>query len=579
MKIYSIFFFLNAFAFHFALAQIQAPDFLCVKGDSLFWELPVNTCGPFVSYDVFSATAEAGPYAQIATVTDPAQVSYFDLNPSGEQRWYFLQSNFNCPGEAALQSDTLDNQPPEVSPIRSVSVTGAGGEVEITWQASPSPEVFGYIIYRETGIGVLPIDTVFGATNYLDLGAQGDLQSERYFVNALDRCGNTSIFDAAHHTVFLGGEVVPCDQGILLNWNRYENWPNGIGAQEVWLAEDGGAPVLVETLDGTVDMHLVGGLTDGSDYVVFVRAIEAGTGAASNSNPISLTADIVQPTTDFILENVTVNPDNSVGLTWSWNTNAEITTVEVLSAPQNSGYGVVSSVPAVFPLQPVLQFEDMAAAPQSGQVFYQIQTIDECGEASASNFGATIFLAVSPITEQFNQLNWTAFNIENALVDEYDVYRIQDGAQVFVTSVAGTETEFVDDLSLGGSGAAATCYVIEARAATTGADGVPKAITSRSNVACIKQFIRVFVPNAFAPGGINQEFKPVIGFGEDIVDYEMEIFDRNGSRIFFTKDIDESWRGKKDGRKLPQGVYVYQISVTQADGELTVKKGRVLLIR
>ena len=30
-------------------AQILPPDFTCVRGDTLFWDLPVNNCGPFVS--------------------------------------------------------------------------------------------------------------------------------------------------------------------------------------------------------------------------------------------------------------------------------------------------------------------------------------------------------------------------------------------------------------------------------------------------------------------------------------------------------------------------------------------------
>jgi len=59
-----------------------------------------------------------------------------------------LQSDFNCPGEMVLQSDTLDNEQPEVAIITRATING--NSIELEWQASPSPEVSTYIIFRNT---------------------------------------------------------------------------------------------------------------------------------------------------------------------------------------------------------------------------------------------------------------------------------------------------------------------------------------------------------------------------------------------------------------------------------------------
>lgn len=566
--------------FHFQMswAQVAAPDFLCVRGDTLFWNIPTNTCGPFVSYDVYSSTNVNGPYTLIASLTNPTDDFYFDLNPGGEQRWYYLESNFNCPGEPVLQSDTLDNRPPEVSPIRSLKVQ-ADGSVILEWQVSPSPEVVGYIIYRETNLGAIPIDTVFGGTNYIDLGAQANDQSEIYFVNALDECGTSSIFDLGHRTILVGGTLVPCEQGIALEWNLYENWPNGIERQEIWLTEAGGMPILAETLDGTTSSFTLTGLNDGTVYDLHIEAFENSTGEQSISNTITFTADIVQPSTIFLLENVSVRPDNGVDLTWSWNTNAELSGGEILTAPQNSGYTVTSTFVPPNPLTEQVQFLDENSNPDLAQVYYRIQSIDDCGSAAPSTYGSTIFLTAISVSQNMNELSWTAFDIENATVDAYEIYRIENGGETFLTSLGSGETSFVDEFSPDNLTSPTLCYRVEAQGRTMTAAGMERPISSSSNVACVKQDIKVFVPNAIAPNGFNREFKPVIGFGQEVVDYEMEIFDRYGARIFLTTEIDEGWRGNKDGRQLPNGVYVYQITVTEADGTITERKGTLLLVK
>ena len=557
-------------------AQIEPPDFLCVSGDTLFWDLPVNSCGPFNSYEVWGSQSQGGPYVLLSSVTDPAQDFYFHVNPSGEQWFFYLLSNYDCPGQTALPSDTLDNRPPEISAIQSVSVVN--GNVLVTWEPSLSPEVFAYIIYRETPIGVVPVDTVFSGNTYLDANATPDMQQESYFVNALDQCGNTSIFDLKHSTVFLEGTLNPCRQSVELNWNLYQNWPNGIGEQQIWAGVNGAAPTLAETTGASSTSFEFKNLNDGDTYCLFVQAVEAGTGVVSRSNEICITADIVQAVKDFFIKNVTWTPGNLVEVTWAWNTNAEINEVQVLNSSQNAGYQPVNVQSPQLPLAPEATYLDGSAQPGAGSVFYKIQIRDDCDSLAFSTYGSTISLTGVSLPGNINELNWTGLDIQNAVANEYEIFKIVGGTAATIGTVNGSTTTFSDNIDPTNIADAQACYYVAAKANLTAPGGSLTAIQSRSNTTCVEQDVNILVPNAFAPEGFNQKFRPLIILG-DLVSYEMKIFDRYGQEVFASKVPDEGWNGKKGGKNLPQGAYVYQIRVTQSSGRVTEKRGTFLLIR
>lgn len=556
-------------------AQINPPDFLCMKGDSLFWDLPVNTCGPFVSYDIYVSDNAAGPFTLLSSVTDPAQTAFEHPNPAGDLQYYYLLSNFNCPGETQISSDTLNNRPPEVSPLNSVSVQG--GDVLLDWSPSPSPEVIGYIIYRRDPIGVIPIDTVFGnVTDYIDTNAEPDMESEGYFINALDQCDNTSIFDLEHTTVFLEGTVGNC--GIDLSWNRYQNWTGGILNQEIWIAENGGSPILVETLDNSTASYSFTDVNDGSNYCIFIQTYEAGSPATSISNEICLSGMFSQSVNDLYITNIDVQPDNTIVLDWSMNDNVLPLSLNIRRSNSMGTLDIIDTDMPTTPYPTNNQYSDLSADASSQPLSYDLQFEDICGNTLSAVAATSIHLTGNATGLNSNQLNWTPLVIDNLTVFEYRILRSTNGT----TSVAGTvntiNLSFDDVLDPSFSSSGTICYIIEAEGEVRRPDGTFINIVSHSNEFCIDQDLRIFVPNALAPGGLNQEFKPVILSG-NIASYEMQIYDRYGSLVFTAKNPDDSWKGKKDGRKLPQGVYVYRIYLVLENGQESEKRGNVLLLR
>lgn len=558
-----------------AQAQVFPPDFKCLRGDTLLWDLPTNTCGPFISYDIYRANDLAGPYTLIASVTDPSQTQFIDPNPSNETRWYFLRSNFDCPGQPVLSSDTLDNQPPETSPITVVTVVG--DFVEIAWQPSPSPEVFAFIVYRNTPAGDIPIDTVFSGFTYTDFGAKPHERSESYFVNPLDRCGNTSLFDVRHRTIHLKADTEPCRQEIMLHWNLYEGWQQGIEKQEVLVRVDNGTATMAATLAAQDTSFVFQILEDGRQYCFTIRSTAVGGAPVSISNEVCLVADVVQPARELRLINATVNPDSSVTLSWHWNTDAELSLVEVLRSDHDGDFAVVGTLTPNTPLDPQPNYTDFPPA-ESHPWYYRIRTTDPCDSTKLSSLATTVFIQGTTAGSGLNHLSWTAPQTEYVNVHTWDLFRTVSGATTRIATLPGNILSYDDPFEPGLSGELTACYYVVARAVVELPDGSQRQTSSRSNVACIDQMVRIHAPNAFAPDGFNQEFRVLLA-PERYQLFDLRIYNRYGQEVFHGSDPAHGWRGEFKGKELPQGVYVWSLRLRTETGEEIQRRGTVLLLR
>jgi gliding motility-associated-like protein len=110
-------------------------------------------------------------------------------------------------------------------------------------------------------------------------------------------------------------------------------------------------------------------------------------------------------------------------------------------------------------------------------------------------------------------------------------------------------------------------------------------VTDTVNVAfmsCIK--FDDYLPTAFSPNfdGINDEFGLMYNDRVEILDYTMEVFDRWGSPVFRSENINDRWDGTKNGEVVDLGVFVYVIEVTFLDDRETgfrVISGDVMVVR
>ncbi len=79
-----------------------------------------------------------------------------------------------------------------------------------------------------------------------------------------------------------------------------------------------------------------------------------------------------------------------------------------------------------------------------------------------------------------------------------------------------------------------------------------------SRVICIRNEVRIYVPNIFSPNGDGRldQFE-IKHYGVEILRWS--IYDRNGAICFETKDGDAQWDGTFNGKRVVEGVYVLVI--------------------
>ncbi len=92
--------------------------------------------------------------------------------------------------------------------------------------------------------------------------------------------------------------------------------------------------------------------------------------------------------------------------------------------------------------------------------------------------------------------------------------------------------------------------------------------------------LKSFFPNAFSPNqdGKNDCFAPQFSHLE-FVTYELSIFDRYGTLVFYSKDPSLCWDGYSRGKACPEGIFVYSLIFQNGECAETVLKGDLSLLR
>ncbi|MGZ4090120.1 MAG: T9SS type B sorting domain-containing protein, partial [Bacteroidia bacterium] len=97
---------------------------------------------------------------------------------------------------------------------------------------------------------------------------------------------------------------------------------------------------------------------------------------------------------------------------------------------------------------------------------------------------------------------------------------------------------------------------------------------------CVLEGFNFWMPNCFTPNNdkLNEVFMPK-GTAWVETNYQFEVYNRWGKRIFHTSDPYTGWDGKVDNLYDPSNVYYWRVSVTDNLDETHEMKGHVLLLR
>ncbi len=571
-----------------AVAQATLPaDLLCaqtlINGDvQITWGASAEGCGPFVEYEVWASnTGIAGPYSIIGTVPAIGTTTFTHVGADGTAvTWYYyVVAEYNCPGFTQTPSDTLDNLDPIAPQLDYVTVVG--GLSEIHWLPSPSSETNSYIIYRDIG-GFSPVATVYGrfTTVYTDITGDPTAGVETYTIAARDSCNNLGPFNNdAHHTIYLTVQQVDCSDELQLSWNEYDTWAPGVFEYQIWANRNGtGLSFIDDVLPGTTSYTMTG-IDDGDNICITVYALRADGTATSMSNEVCLDINIVAPSNYTVIRNATVNAPTQIVVEWYPDNTADLDAVSVQRSLDNIDFINLGTTPVDIPVPVIDTYTDNSIATNSVPFYYKIITFDSCGIEMPSGYVRTIAMQGNDNANFTNSLSWNAFEITNGTVQEYHLFRDDGAGFNLIATLPATTLSYLDDVSGFINLVDQFCYRIECQYRLTAPEnGADEILLSNSNVLCLEQGPRIYVPNAIVPGGVNTIFKPVIIYGTE-EGYSMQIFNRYGEVIFETQDINAGWDGTYDGSIVPMGTYGYVIIFTANNGAVITKKGNVTVVR
>lgn len=559
---------------------------------------PVTVCAgtgsgaTFTDYDIYVST-DGSTYTLLTSITNPAQTTYIDnVSSASGTLYYYLTTT--CGPVTSPTSVIIDSAPP-VAPVVSHVTVQTDNIVSMTWIPSASPETYGYIIYRADANGnFIPIDTIYVSDlppglsqTYIDQNASPALRSETYKVAAFDSCYLLPGPDNGipHSTIFLSGEADECDHAIDLDWTAYEGWNDGVKSYSVGVINADGTVTEADVFSGNVTQYAYQ-LPEGiNEACIIVQAVRNDDVTTSNSNRICVVLNPAGGPEYMYMTNATVEDNNTISMTWSIDVSDILTDLRVRRATNDIvSFSNLTEYDFVANPGPEMTYTDTGGPldVSKNSYAYQIQHTNECDQKTFSSIVKIMSLTGRDNFNQSNGLTWTPFYLDYATITNYTVFRADSLTGTFlpIATLDGSTIQYDDAIDpLTADENPLHCYYIEANYdLQTPELPLMQGLQSKSNIVCVRQSPRVFVPNAFMPNGVNNVFKPVLVYPNRNA-YSMIVFNRWGEILFQTTDPDEGWNGQIKNQLAPQDTYLYVIKMTTSGGYEIERKGTVTLIR
>ena len=492
--------------------------------------------------------------------------------------------------EGDLVSDVIN---PYIPVVSRVTVDTVSQNVKVHWDQNQAKDTYGYIILKLINGFWENLDTIYGIANttYTDLTSITDVQPETYAVAAFDSCiinnvppnFQTSAAGESHSTIFVESSINICELNMALNWIPYKGWTGGEAVQryEIMMKKGGDPVVVLGSVVAEKTGYNYNNLEVNETYSFYVRAV-SGSGLYSYSNKIVRT--IVPPSDpDFhYLVDASFILNDEIEIELYTDADAKPQIYELYKkGPRDFKFNLFQSVAPTG--SDTVYFRDNDVSGR-GAYEYQIGIIDSCNQTSAlTPITKTVFLNVETDNTEFvNRLTWTDYQGFDAQIKEYEIYRsgYETGNFELIADNLPAGTNIYEDKDLfEGNDNGGYCYkiLVKENPNQYGFRG-----EAYSNEVCAALEPVIWVPSAFYPGSVaakNRVFKPVINL-YDIETYQMEIFNREGGKIFTTDDINVGWKGlMPNGGVAQEGVFIYRITFKDIEGRRYEETGPVVFLQ
>jgi gliding motility-associated-like protein len=239
-------------------------------------------------------------------------------------------------------------------------------------------------------------------------------------------------------------------------------------------------------------------------------------------------------------------------------------------AAEYSVFKSVNGAYSLFGKTAMRQLVDNQYATQT-QSCYRISYTDACNNQSALGLEACpVRLSANLQNDNTITLTWTAYTGWKGGVSSYTVEKYSEQGQLIQTFPAGNALSFYDDVN--DINHQTYLYVVRANPV----DG--NLVQSVSNRVSVIKDPNLFYPTAFTPN--NDQLNDIFNvYGQYIVSFEMNIFNRWGELMYTTTDLQQGWDGNFRGNPMPEGTYTFIANITDRAGRALKKSGSVLLLR
>jgi gliding motility-associated-like protein len=508
----------------------------------------------------------------LSIIADIAQEEFELINIPFGVLYFYVETTYDCFGDVVVQSDTIDNRPPELVHISYLDVSDAG--ITVHWNDELNdPLNHGYVIYRTDGNGTNALDTVYGVEAYLDDSVLPIMQPEIYYVLALDPCGNLSIFDTTHTSLYLDLEFDYCTNKFQADWNLIEDYQllDSVVMQTIHETGDIFRKVLKDDATSSLQSPLSGNGTYCIEILLYYSS-----GDVATSNEVCETIQVAPSLKYLTTSNVSML-ESSVLIEWLAADLSAIESVEVIGQDID-GDNIWSSGIQVLSLgdnQFVQNFERNYT--DDTYQTYRINIIDDCGVEYLSEPLSNLRLSLLEIEGELH-FSWDDGELSDLNPLGYHLYKVTPDGPVLLGSFNNQVNSFIYELTpedLKQENVGFYCL----RQGVVSSEFIGESnILSYSNQVYYEPKITLVFPNAIAPNGYNTTFKPVWVSGVYTA-YELQIFDRYGQQLYITEDLSSGWLGQYQDRPLPAGKFHYVASIIDRHGEVYIYEGDVVIVR
>lgn len=411
-------------------------------------------------------------------------------------------------------------------------------------------------------------------TSYAINGYDASLNAQCFTVSNTNICAKESDLSMSkiHCTVEL--KTTPDINKIQLNWTPYIG--NTVSNYEIFRAD----------LPAQTFIKIGNAMADSSHYTdtqvlcnrrYMYKIIANFIGSKFQSQSDTSTAMPIYKTSAIkpFINYVTVENDGSIGIRFEMPATTQNPPQSYVLAKSDPSF-VYTNIKSFSPTEAFV-YNDKSVSTNQSSYNYKVIAMDGCyGSGPVSEVSNSILLTNQIASNGDALLNWNAYNYWPTGVNSYEVQQL--GSNDMYNTIAVTTDTSLKLQSPGASCGALPYFRVMAVSNLIPVFQNQGPLFSYSNAVELSDKPVVYIPNVFTPNGdaINSKYKPSLYWAKNA---ELAIYNRWGEKLYEQTGCDAGWDGSYKNENVPEGIYIYTLTVTGTNNRKYYYNGSFVVLR